>query len=502
MNVAIRVDASSQIGTGHFMRCLTLADALKQHVARVRFISRFLPQYLRAMLSARKYEFILLDDAPHQDIEADLLHSPWLGTSQHSDAQESIRALSDQTWDWLIVDHYALDDRWESPLRHSAKHILAIDDLADRQHDCDMLLDQNFYSDMESRYAGKVPSHCRLLLGPRYALLRDEFRLWRDKVKPRSGPIKRVLVFFGGVDADNYTGCTIEALSDLDLETVQVDVVIGQQHPYRTQIESTCTKHRFNCHVQTDRMAELMATADLAIGAGGTATWERCSLGLPAFIIATAENQLRQVADAASDGLVYAAQLTGDLRQAIKRHLEALRENSYLRHAISSKAMHVVDARGAVRVNIEMGCSGIQVVTARSEDRQRLFEWRNHPSIRAVSRDPWELDWEDHKKWFATLLSSPDRVLLIGERAGIAMGVVRFDIHNDEAEISIYVVPGITEVGVGRGLLQAAENWLLAQRPEIGRIRAQVLASNQRSHRLFTGAGYQQEFASYSKRLH
>ncbi len=304
MRVAIRVDASNKIGTGHVMRCLTLADAMQQRGAQFRFISRHLPEYIRDMLAAKGHEFLLLDSSSSEASADDLAHANWLGTSQHADAQESLQALSDQYWDWLVVDHYALDARWESVLRQAAKHILVIDDIADRQHDCDVLLDQNFYADMDTRYTGKVPEHCKLLLGPRYALLREEFRRLREQVKPRMGPVKRVLVFFGGVDADNYTGLAIEVLANIGVEGLQVDVVIGAQHPHREQIESACSEHQFDCHVQTKRMAELMATADLAIGAGGSATWERCSLGLPSIVLVLAENQRKAIRDLAAVGAV------------------------------------------------------------------------------------------------------------------------------------------------------------------------------------------------------
>lgn len=291
MRTAIRVDASSQIGTGHFMRCLCLADALKQRGAQIRFVCRQVPEHLKDMLAAKGHRLIPLDSRSNAAIKDDLAHAHWLGSSQYSDAKDTIQALSDQAWEWLVVDHYALDKRWESALRKTAKEILAIDDIADRHHDCDVLLDQNYYADMGTRYAGKVPAHCRLLLGPTYALLRDEFRQLREQVKPRTGPVKRVLVFFGGVDAGNCTGRTIEVLANLGIEGLRVDVVIGAQHPHREQIESACLEHKFSFHMQTKRLAELIASADLAIGAGGATTWERCCLGLPALTVSLANNQ-------------------------------------------------------------------------------------------------------------------------------------------------------------------------------------------------------------------
>ncbi|MDO8464120.1 MAG: UDP-2,4-diacetamido-2,4,6-trideoxy-beta-L-altropyranose hydrolase [Gallionella sp.] len=501
MKIAIRVDASSKIGTGHFMRCLTLADALKQHGAQTRFISRQIPEYLRDMLAEKGHEFRRLDSKPSKEAVGNLSHAHWLGTGQHADAQDSIQVLSDQDWDWLIVDHYALDANWESALRQSAKNIFVIDDIADRQHDCDVLLDQNFYADMGTRYIGKVPARCQLLLGPRYALLRDEFRQLREQAKPRSGAVKRILIFFGGVDAGNYTAVAIEALANIGIDDLQVDVVIGTQHTHRKDIESACAEHGFASHVQTHRMAELMAAADFAIGAGGSATWERCCLGLPAFAICTADNQVKQVADAASENLLYAPELKGELLQVIKRHLCALMENSCLRQAISRNAMRAVDGRGVLRVIGNLGCSSIEIRVAKHEDSKQLFEWRNHPTVRAASRNSEVINWEAHQKWLATVLASPDRLLLIGQREGVPVGVVRFDIQDDEAEVSIYLIPGIKEAGLGRCLLQSAEHWFALNRPGICKICAHVLGGNERSHHLFLGLGYQVESTLYSKAL-
>ena len=342
MNIAFRVDASSQIGTGHFMRCLTLADVLSQRGAQIRFISRHLLEHLQGLLLNRGYEFMMLESQANENVD-DLVHSHWLGTTQQYDADEALQLLSDRIWDWLVVDHYALDARWESKLRQIVKNILVIDDIADRLHDCDILLDQNYYADMDSRYTGKVPTDCRLLLGPHYALLRDEFRQWRQQVKPRTGPVKKILVFFGGVDADNFTGLTIEALAGLGSCGLQIDVVIGAQHPYREQIESACSEYMFSCYVQTNRMAEFMAKADLAIGAGGSATWERCCLGLPSIILIVADNQSQAVFDLEQAGVVINL---GDARSVsiltMSDKLKELIENEKLRTQLSLSSLKLV----------------------------------------------------------------------------------------------------------------------------------------------------------------
>jgi UDP-2,4-diacetamido-2,4,6-trideoxy-beta-L-altropyranose hydrolase len=502
MNVAIRTDATSLTGTGHLMRCLTLADALRQGGGRIRFVSRHMEPSLREMVAAHGHELTIFRPASDGREIDELAHAKWLGTSQAQDARDTIHALSDRHWDWLIVDHYALDARWESQLRGAARNIGVIDDIADRRHDCDILLDQNIQHDHGGRYAGKVPEHCDLLLGPRFALLRDEFRELREKTRPRTGAVGRVLFFFGGVDADNHTGRALDAYASLGITGVHVDVVIGMQHPERARLEAECGERGFACHVQTTRMAELMAAADLAIGAGGSATWERCCLGVPTLAVCVAENQRKLIADAAFEGLLYSPEASDEWTSVVARHVRALIENPSLRNYMSRRGMEAVDGRGVQRVAARLGCTALEIRMAREDDSRRVFEWRNHPSVRAVSRTVDVIDWESHQKWFASVLSATDRCLLIGQLGGLPVGVVRFDTRAEEAEVSIYLVPGAHASGQGRSLLLSAERWLGANRPAVARIRAHVLGDNDRSRRLFAGAGYRVESTSYLKRLH
>lgn len=351
MKIAFRTDASSKIGTGHFMRCLTLADELKKQDAHIRFLSRNLPTHLSDMLRIKGIEYISLEAGEVDGSIDELAHASWLGISQAQDSQTAIKALSDQAWDWLVVDHYALDARWEKALRPSVKNIMVIDDLADRQHDCDVLLDQNYYADMQLRYNGKVSAECQLLLGPSYALLREEFRALREQVKVRNGDVKKVLVFFGGVDADNYTFQAIEALAEVNVG-LQVDVVIGAQHPFKEMIENACTKHGYLCHVQTPYMAKLMADADWAIGAGGSASWERCCLGLPSLLVALADNQIAIAKELSAIGACTYIGNRGEVN--LKKWLPRLITNQELTQKISENAFSIVDGLGVHRVSKEM----------------------------------------------------------------------------------------------------------------------------------------------------
>ncbi len=499
--IAFRVDASLLIGTGHLMRCLTLADALKQFGINSCFVSRHMPIHLRDLLVSKGHEFKLLSAMHNDSAISHLAHAKWLGVPQKCDAQDTIDALFGQSWDWLIVDHYGLDIHWESALRRAVGQIMVIDDIADRQHDCDVLVDQNLYEEMNSRYSDKVPKDCRLLLGPRYALLREKFRQLREQIKPNRGVVKNILVFFGGVDADNYTGRVIEALSAMDVSALHVNVVIGAQQPYREQIEVACKRYGFICHVQIDRMAELMVEADLSIGAGGGATWERCCLGLPALVLSTADNQKKQLTDAAKRGLVYAPDVDGDIENFVTRHVIALIENPSLRNFLSANGMQAVDARGALRIINALGNSSIEMRVATIDDSRDLFNWRNDPAIRAFSRNTESIAWHDHQHWLNAVLTDPSRILLVGLVQDMPVGVVRYDLEEKSAEISIYLVPDKFSSGLGTELLLAAEMWLRKKLPMVRSIHAHVLGGNERSMRLFDSAGYASELTRFTKRL-
>lgn len=502
MNIALRVDAGHKIGTGHFMRCLTLADILVRRGACCVFLCRQLPPHLVQVLELHGHSLFNLPARDKETSDGDLKHAEWLDAPQSSDAADCLSVLQGRQWDWLVVDHYAIDWRWETLLRSAVRGIFVIDDLADRRHECDLLLDQNQYHDMQSRYDGKVPSFCRLLLGPRFALLREEFHRLRLSIPSRGKQVKRLLVFFGGIDEHNFTGRALAAVSGVTEIALDVDVVLGALHPQRVEIEALCQRHGYRCHLQTTQMAELMARADLAIGAGGTATWERCSVGLPTLALSTADNQVLQLADAASQGLVYTMAEGEDVQSRISLHLQALMQNPALRALISNKGMAAVDGLGGQRVAACLGVSGVKMREAERRDSDALYRWRNHPSIGIVSRSIGEIAWEDHKRWFAGVLVDPRRKLLIGELGGEPVGVVRFDLEESgQAEVSIYLIPDAVLRCRGADLLQSAEDWIIRNCANTLRLHAQVKGSNKRSNGLFMAAGYEIDSTRFLKKL-
>lgn len=303
--VGFRCDASIQIGSGHVMRCLSLADELARQGAQCFFICREHKGNLIEVLQQRGYQVYVLplenDVAIESQGKSALTHSHWLASSQHRDAELSRSVVETLQPDWLIVDHYALDASWEKEMHPFCKKLMVIDDLADRQHACEVLLDQNFGRNPQD-YAALTPAECQLLCGSMYALLRPEFAKWREySLEQRQhNKLASILINLGGVDKDNITSKVLKALRTKALpDHCAITVVMGSTSPSIAAVKQQAAIMPWPTAVKVavDNMAELMANSDLAIGAAGSTSWERCCLGLPTIMLVLADNQ-RGIADA------------------------------------------------------------------------------------------------------------------------------------------------------------------------------------------------------------
>ena len=361
--VAIRTDASTTIGTGHLMRCLTLADALAREGACATFYCAPAAEPWRGLVEQHGHRFMTLPlRADGRRVETQPPHADWAPWGQAADAAAVLDSI-DGMLDWLIVDHYALDVRWEQALRPKAKRILAIDDLADRDHDCDMLLDHNPQDTASDRYQTRLSANATRLIGPRYALLRPEFVESRVKRlgRERTGSLRRIVVFMGGTDAAGATLMALRALSADDLCEMVVDVVIGGESPHLAAIRQAAgDRGNTRVHVDAAEIAELFAGADLAIGAGGVAALERCCVGVPTITMSVAANQEPALARLSMVGAVqHLGRLetltVADLSSAIRGLVAA----PDLHYNIAEAAGRIVDGQGMARVVAAIGIQGV-----------------------------------------------------------------------------------------------------------------------------------------------
>ena len=496
MKIFIRTDASLLIGSGHVMRCLTLAEELSQAGVEVGFMSRNHEGNLNGLIRKKSFKLYELptgiqgqsNDSKRGEYVA------WLGTSQEDDASETIEILKDNRPDWLIVDHYALDEVWERLARPYAKKIMVIDDLADRLHDCDLLLDQNYTSGNGDRYSDLVPPSCTKLLGPRYALLRSEFAEARRNLRRRYGTVRRLFVFFGGFDPDNMTGKALQALRMPEFSQLDVDVVLGVANPHRKGIEHLVdNRPRTSLHVQVDNMAELMSKADLALCAGGSSTWERFCVGLPSLVVTIADNQVPFTRDLHQDGLLrWLGTSQGvDAHALPKGLIQAVQDTEWNRQE-AEMGMRLVDGSGALHVS-EMILRGpvpeSLFVRKTVEGDCRLFwYWTNDSEVRKNAFNPVAIPWDEHKKWFFEKLEDPYTTLYVIHSKEGPVGQVRFDRKGEEYVISYSLARQFRGLSLGGKILQLAINRL--KKTFCGTLRAEVKADNTPSNRIFRKLGF------------
>lgn len=363
MLVAFRADASLDIGTGHVMRCLTLARQFKAGGDECLFICRAHEGNLIAFLESEGVQVISLPASDNvSGLKSHLSHGSWLRVSWQQDAEETLQAISNYKIDCLVVDHYALDIFWEQELHRKIKNIFVIDDLADRKHDAFALLDQN-YGRENSDYDAWLSDKCVRLIGPKFALLRPEFSELRALSLQRRSEfrLETILVNLGGVDQDNFTCKIIDALAKVELEnTVEVIVVLGTTNPNAAEVKGAAEASPYNISVKIGvaNMAELMAKSDLAIGAAGSTTWERFSLGLPSVLLSIADNQDSALNALAESDCIY--KLSVDtIAQDLKLFFEQSDVSQQLR-GLSFNGRELCDAFGARKVKkiIRDRCEG------------------------------------------------------------------------------------------------------------------------------------------------
>lgn len=367
MIIIFRADASLQIGTGHIMRCLTLADVLKAAGAICKFICREHAGNLISQIRLRGFEVfvlpadgkVLVTDASTDAEQSS--YAAWLGVNWATDADQSKVGVGETAVDWLIVDHYALDARWEQALRPLCKKVMVIDDLADRPHDCDLLLDQNLGRNEED-YRLLVPATCIVLAGPKYSLLRPEFASLRDEsLRRRATPqLKHLLISMGGIDQFNVTGQVLDALKDCELlADVCITVVLGTHAPWLEHVRLLAKQMSQPTEVKVDvsDMAKIMVNSDFAIGAAGSTSWERCCLGVPSLICIQAANQ-QQIANAlVLSGAAMAFSASANRQNILEFIKEVLSEKCSLRK-MSTSAATLTDGNGVGRVTEKLKAVG------------------------------------------------------------------------------------------------------------------------------------------------
>ena len=450
-SVVIRCDASLRIGSGHVMRCRTLARALQVRSVEIVFLCRRQPGD-RIKQLAEEFRVLSLHECPGHGAElADItpptgraLYASLLGCSEEQDAADSLTALAAASLDppgWLIVDHYGLAATWQRQMQAGLAQgggteppVLVLDDLADRRHQANVLMDANRLgpSGTDHPYRDLLPEDCGILLGPAYALL-DPLYPQLQPLVPARTQLGRVLVFFGGVDFANHSAVALQALSHPRLLHLAVDVVVGAGAPHRADLEARVQQRPNTClHVGLPALAGLMARADLALGAAGTTSWERACLGLPALVVPVAENQIQGARALQAAGVAHCLDLqnVADPVVAWQDSLTALLVNPDSLRTMSEACLQLGDGRGLARVVAALlgPAAGLRLRPAQPADLWLYHWWTNDPHVRLQSFMSDPIPLARHRRWFAGRLSSSLALLRVLEDGyGLALGQIRLE---------------------------------------------------------------------------
>lgn len=492
LKVAVRTDASSTIGAGHFMRCLALVEELSLQLSEqnikltATFISAQTTPFCESELLRNEFNLVRMPSSSLSTLEQDAIST-----------QKVIAQLGQQHL--LIVDSYAIQTPWyQEEIKAYCERILVIDDLANRTHRCDFLLDQTLDTDGE-RYTGLVPEECLLLTGKSYMLLRHDFVKWREKAMLRRKSmttVKEILINMGGSDAEEINKLVVEAVHQVNLfleSSLKVTLVIPSKSKSLSYFQSMSANSPW-LKVLTDvnNMTELMYQADIAIGASGSSAWERCCLGLPTLAVELADNQALVLDKLSSKGAIInlgkSSQLTVN---KVKNAISNLIDSQTLYYSMVQKAAACCDGRGAKRALKALNLSNVYLRAATEQDKQTLFHWQSQKIVRKYSRTNHEISYEEHCQWYEQVLKDPSRHLFIiterwADQSEVAVGMLRLDQHDKSYEVSILIDPKQH----GRGLAELAL-YAIPDKLKSLTITATVHPDNLPSQALFSKAGFQ-----------
>ena len=492
--IFFRVDAAPFMGSGHIRRCLTLANQLSKSGRRSTFICGKYENSFNHLVTADGHDLVEISPVVFHGHQ----HEYVLDASIiQGDALETMKALKLSTDGSaldlaIVVDHYGLNHLWHRHLRPLVQTICVIDDLGNKELDCDILVCSAPQGN--DAYRDLSPENCQRLLGAKFAILRPEFRKARARDVNNFDSIKRIIVSLGAMDPDNISSIAIGSIRQSLGKDVVIDVVLGEKAKHLEEVQriAACDPH-ISCFVEVTNMARLMARADLAIGAGGTTSWERACLGLPTLVVIQAENQ-RMTADLLTKaGASLSFENNALLGDKLSGAMALLRENPGLMKGMSQAAMALTDGLGTNRVAAAIIAPDISVRLANISDARLVWEWRNDETVRKASTHAEPIEWAAHEKWYRQKLTNATGALLIACEYGEPVGVVRYDALDADASaavVSIYLGPQNKGRGIGPIVLQKAEEWLGQHRADITTLYADVNADNEASLALFSGAAY------------
>ena len=483
MKIAIRVDGNAETGVGHILRCITLASKLVNYNIKCTFFVRNISKSLFEIID-KKFEVILLDRIDNIFAATDE-YSRWLGVNQRFDAEEFIALARPENFDGVVVDHYGLGFEWERAVQINFRFVLVLDDLANREHSCNLLVDQSIGRKV-SCYSSLVPQICTLLVGPKYALLRDEFSA------DLSGSKKQydILINFGGADKDNYTEHVLNMLAmSANMYKHSIKIIIGSDYPYTLGLEGRVDKLglQFKLVENPNNVAREILECRIAIGAGGVSLLERSALGVPSIVYAIADNQKHICAEYERQGL------GAEIRKGSNdEHVQlAFMIDTMLDPQMLSNRSHLnsdfAGASGTDRVVARLlkEFELLTQVEATIEDTKFVYDCRYEKTDTSLYVNSSVPSYQCHMNWFAKNLVQKDCVHIIFKCGLEKIGYISLDREKNYYDVSIYVHTKYRSRGFAEIMLSK-----ILDRVGTQKLQASVHVKNEASMRVFLNCAF------------
>lgn len=458
-HLAIRVDASAQIGIGHLFRCLRLAEHLRSHFETITFIAHNPSDFYHA--TAQEHGFQL----------------------QAIPTQDDLGFLESGNYDYIIKDHYTLDQKWEEQARAKTSKFIVMDDRADQHHTCDIYINQNPVEITPAH----LPDDCLILDGLRYAILPDALLGYKNNPKG-----KDILISLGGSDPTNELQKCLTAFHDMD--DFHLHFITGKENPNAAEIEKICanTPH-YTYHHFIDNIHELAAQAYACITAGGTLLRELVYMQTPCFLITNHDVQI-PIAEyfSAQNAVFYAGHYTTITTADIKSSFTAFISDKNRFETYRKNMKDLIDGNGLSRITNAITADKITMMPATKDHCKMIYDWRNHPTTRQYSGDTNEITFENHSKWFDTKLQDPNSLILIAQVDKTEIGVIRFDHCENGLIVSLYLSPDQHGHGYGAPILLAGIQTLKEKGLTPITLIAKIFDINKASQNAFKKAGFTQ----------
>ncbi|MFZ0300590.1 MAG: UDP-2,4-diacetamido-2,4,6-trideoxy-beta-L-altropyranose hydrolase [Candidatus Sulfotelmatobacter sp.] len=474
-NLLLRTEARVAIGTGHVMRCLALAQAWEDAGGRAIFAMAQATPAIEERLRSEAFEVARV--------------GAQVGTV--ADAEETAELAHRRSASWVVVDGYEFGAEYQVSLKNRGMKVLFIDDNGHAGHySADLVLNQNAYA-REELYPNRELT-TKLMLGPRFALLRRDFTAWRGWKREIPLVARKVLVTMGGSDPDNVTQRVVETiLSERDFD---MTIVIGGSNPHLAKLREfagDCSPVRLVENAAN--MPELIANADLAVAGAGTTSWEMCFLGLPALLIVLADNQQRIADELGKRGIALNLGGASDIAPSmIGAQLRSIADSPAIRQEMSERGRALVDGVGAERVVCALKTDSLSIRPAQDEDCKLLWEWANDPVVRASAFSSQMIRWDEHVEWFRGKLNNWNcRILVCLDASAVPVGQIRFEKHGvSDADLDITVDGRLRGLGFGGRLISLGANWAFEEWG-LTRLNAFVKPENVASAKAFERAGFE-----------